>query len=200
MLPGHSRIIRGQVGSLTEKSMKETESATMENVSLDAGPGKSGATSDQAFCCSPRRVRPQPVISVNGHRLKAYEIYFSENEHSILTGKQIVELVRQCLPTSSDPLDHCIGFLMVHFGRDGDYLLVSHWYGGNMLKHDLFEIRSHEDGWRLIPLRSTGIVACVWELQVINFERQAWVSTAMAQGGTESSFVQYLNTTLDGWI
>ena len=180
--------------------MNSARLGSIETTLLDAQLAATGATSEQAFCYTPRKVRARPVIFVNGYRLKPYEIYLSEQEQFRLSDEQLLSMASQCLPASDDPLEHGIGFLMAHFARDGNYLLVSRWYGGNMLKHDLFEFTQGADGWQISSLRSTGIVACVWELQVISFERQAWVCTAMAKGGTESSFAMYLNTALEGWI
>jgi len=158
------------------------------------------ADADLAFRYVPRRVKPRPVVSVNGYRLKPYEIYYAEDGKIRLQEPDLKSLISQCLPASDDPLNHGVGFVMVHFARDGQYLLLSRWYGGNMLKHDLFEIKQMADGWQSTSLKSTGIVACVWELQVVTFERQAWVNTAMAEGGTECSYDRYLNTVLEGWI
>jgi hypothetical protein len=158
------------------------------------------ADSALAFQYVPRRIKPRPVVTVNGYRLKPYEIYYAEDGKIRLQEPDLLSLISQCLPASDDPLDHGLGFAMVHFARDGQYLLLSRWYGGNMLKHDLFEIKQKAGGWQSSSLKSTGIVACVWELQVVTFERQAWVSTAMAEGGTEPSFDRYLSTVLEGWI
>jgi hypothetical protein len=108
--------------------------------------------------------------------------------------------VAGCLPAAQDPLEHCAGFVIAHFARDGSYLLLSRWYGGNMLKHDLYEITESAGGWQARPLGFTGIVACVWELEVIAFERQAWVRKAMTNQGKEGSLRQYLETVLEGSV
>lgn len=166
----------------------------------DSKPKPSCAGSSEAFRYVPRKVNPRPVIAVNGYRLKPYEIYFDEAVKGRIEDDELQGIISPCLPVSDDPLDHGIGFVMVHFARDGNYLLLSRWYGGNMLKHDLFELKQTAGGWQVISLESTGIVACVWELQVIACERQTWICTAMAKGGTEASFSAYLNTTLEGWV
>jgi hypothetical protein len=160
-----------------------------------------GACSSKAFDYTPRRTKARAVVAVNGYRLKPYEMYFDENSGHSITDDELKSFIGQCLPAgSNDPLEHGVGFAIIHFARDGNYLLLSRWYGGNMLKHDLFEMKQSPAGWQTASLQSTGIVACVWELQVIAFERQAWVCTAMAKGGTEASFHSYLSTTLEGWV
>lgn len=158
-------------------------------------------TEAEAFRYLPRWVEAGKPVSLNGYRLKPYSMYLTDKkEKTALQDSELHSLLQTCLPPSPEPLDHGVGFLIVHYARDGDYLLVSRWYGGNMLKHELFELLSDPGGWRAEPLRSTNIVACVWELQVITFERQSWVCTAMAKGGTEASFESYLNMVLEGWV
>lgn len=158
-------------------------------------------SANESFRYLPRWVEAKGMIAVNGYRLKPYSMHIAMHESKrMLSSQELQGLLRKCLSTSADPMDHGVGFAIVHYARDGDYLLVSRWYGGNMLKHELFRISHTRQGWRAVPLRSTNIVACVWELQVITFERQAWVYTAMAKGGTEVSFDMYLKTTLEGWV
>jgi hypothetical protein len=155
----------------------------------------------EAFRYFPRWVEAGDVISLNGYRLKSYSMHLSDKkEKQVLENHDLQALLQACVPPASEPLDHGPGFVIVHYARDGDYLLISRWYGGNMLKHELFRLVQNAEGWQAEPLRSTNIVACVWELQVIAFERQAWVATAMAKRGTERSFKSYLNTVLEGWV
>jgi len=180
--------------------VKQMTTVVIEPTFRDSDPKTSCAESNEAFRYIPRKVKPRAVITVNGHRLKSYEIYFDEAAKGCVEDHELQSLISPCLPVAEDPLDHGIGFVMVHFARDGNYLLLSRWYGGNMLKHDLFELKQTPAGWQIISMESTGIVACVWELQVVAFERQTWICTAMARGGTEASFASYLNTTLEGWI
>jgi hypothetical protein len=175
---------------------------------LVSGMSESGiAASDQpvtgpdAFRYFPRWVEAGAAISVNGYRLKPYSMHLSDKkEKQVLQDSDLRSLLQACVPPSPEPLDHGVGFVMVHYARDGDYLLISRWYGGNMLKHELFQLSQTAQGWQAEPLRSTNIVACVWELQVVAFERQSWVCTAMSKGGTEASFNSYLNMVLEGWV
>ena len=187
--------------------MSPQDTKTMTNtMKLNAdGPGlvtlDQPAASKEAFEYFPRWVKAGTPIACNGHRLKPYAMHISAHqEKPVLSDLELQELLRSCVPPPADPLDHGVGFVIVHYARDGDYLLVSRWYGGNMLKHELFRISQTPQGWQAEPLRSTNIVACVWELQVITFERQSWVCTAMAKGGTEASFDSYLSMMLEGWV
>lgn len=176
----------------------------MENAEALTGPSEvngSSAVSSDALRYAPRVVKPRPAILVNGYRLKVYELYYEAPASGFRLGEEeLRRVVGQCLPAAKDPLEHRAGFVIAHFARDGSYLLVSRWYGGNMLKHDLFEITESGGGWQIKSLSSTGIVACIWELQVIAFERQAWVNKAMTHGGREGSLRQYMDTLLEGSV
>jgi hypothetical protein len=85
---------------------------------------------------------------------------------------------------------------------DGTYLLVSQWYDANMLKHWVRGAKDDADGsTTLAPLAQSDLVACVWELEVIRFERDAWVNTVLAHGELdETSRDAYLATTFSGWV
>ncbi len=186
--------------------MTSRESGTAAAV-LSGLPDNSVASPEQtvsdgeAFRYFPRWVEAGDVISLNGYRLKSYSMHLSDKkEKQALENHDLQALLAACVPPAPEPLDHGPGFVIVHYARDGDYLLISRWYGGNMLKHELFQLVQNAEGWQAEPLRSTNIVACVWELQVIAFERQAWVATVMTKRGTEQSFKSYLNTVLEGWV
>jgi len=160
-----------------------------------------GTSGNLAFRYLPRWVEAGTLIEVNGYRFKPYWMHISDRkEKQTIPPAELHTLIKTCVPSSVEPLDHAVGFLMVHYARDGNYLLISRWYGGNMLKHELFRLTHTEDGWQAEPLRSTNIIACVWELQIITFERQAWVCTAMAKGGTAESFNSYLQIVFEGWV
>jgi len=160
-----------------------------------------GTSGNLAFRYLPRWVEAGALIEVNGYRFKPYSMHISDRkEKQTIPPAELHTLLETCVPSSVEPLDHAVGFLMVHYARDGNYLLISRWYGGNMLKHELFRLTHTEDGWQAEPLRSTNIIACVWELQIITFERQAWVCTAMAKGGTAESFNSYLQIVFEGWV
>ena len=65
-------------------------------------------------------------------------------------------------------------FVIVHEGRDGVWALYYWWTGGEMLESRLyFAPHTEPTQWRPYP-RPGGLV-CVWELEVIIHERQAWI-------------------------
>lgn len=141
------------------------------------------------------------MILTNGHRLKRYEVRAADADCQIsLTEADWHGLLESYLPVDADERDHRTGFAILHYALDGTYLLVSRWYGGNMLKHEAFDIDAAGNSLRLRSLHDTRIVACVWEFEVMAFERNAWVRTAMLNGGTPASLEAYLGTHFTGWV
>lgn len=77
-----------------------------------------------------------------------------------------------------------VGFLIVHQGGDGNYVLVDWWVGENMLKNHVFAAptgRFEPEDFRYVT--PTGLCACVWELHVMHFERTAWVTSVLKREG-----------------
>lgn len=152
------------------------------------------------FDYRPRRIEPRSRLAVDDYRLKRYEL----RAPSVADGPRLSDdewkaLLRMALPSVHEEREHRVGFAILHYAVDGNYLLASRWYGGNMLKHESFTLLSSAEGWRLSSLLDSRIIACVWELEVIAFERNAWVRTAMSRGGTELALEHYLDTTFAGW-
>lgn len=153
------------------------------------------------FDYHPRPVQSLSPILIDDYRMKRYELSVAEpavdktfsddNWRAFLAG---------CLPRNGDAREHRVGFAILHYAQDGNYLLVSRWYGGNMLKHEAFTLTQAANGWSLDPLLESRIVACVWELEVMSFERDAWVRTAMAQHGSAPSLELYLDSKFRGWV
>lgn len=71
-----------------------------------------------------------------------------------------------------------VGVLIVHEAREGVFVLISWWAGENMLQHHVFFSPTKEAS-RFLSLASSGIIACVWELAVLGFERQTWIDMVL---------------------
>lgn len=72
-----------------------------------------------------------------------------------------------------------VAILIVHEGREGNFVLLSWWVGENMLEHYVY-FTTATPPFTFEPLANPHIIACVWELAVLTFERQAWVDTVLA--------------------
>jgi hypothetical protein len=82
---------------------------------------------------------------------------------------------------------HNVGFVILHQGKRANWLLTHWWIHHDICCH-MVSSSPLDDSIRFA--RATGsLMACVWELIVVNFERRAWVSTALR---TKPDFRKYL--------
>jgi hypothetical protein len=72
---------------------------------------------------------------------------------------------------------HDVGFVILHQGKRANWLLTHWWIHQDICCH-LVSCSSLDDPVRFE--RVTGpIMACVWELIVVDFERRVWITTAL---------------------
>jgi hypothetical protein len=152
---------------------------------------------------SPRLVKAFPPLEAAGRVLKAYGLFAEPERRSALPA--LPWLRQQAVAMLAEPLrdgDHPAGFLILHYGLDGSYLLVSQWYDANNLKHWVRgAAASAAADTDFTPLAQRDLVACVWELEIIKFERDAWVNTVLARGRLDQATLDaYLATTFSGWV
>jgi hypothetical protein len=86
---------------------------------------------------------------------------------------------------------HNVGFVIVHQGKRANWLLT-HWW----IDHDIccHIVSSSPPGDPVRFARVTGpLMACVWELVVVNFERRAWISAVLR---TQPDLRKYLGERL----
>lgn len=74
---------------------------------------------------------------------------------------------------------HGQAFAILHEGREGTFLVLCWWGGENMLYRRVW-LRTAFDG-HFDDISDTQVVACVWELAVIEHERTAWLRHVLMQ-------------------
>ena len=103
-----------------------------------------------------------------------------------------LELALAALPgparTSSRP---GVGFCILHQGRGADYVVLGWWDRENELPLRIY-VKTPDDSWR--PAQGSESV-CVWDLEVIAFERDAYITTVLAT--PPASVASYLGLVLD---
>ncbi|MFC5991695.1 hypothetical protein [Limoniibacter endophyticus] len=70
------------------------------------------------------------------------------------------------------------GFAVLHHGEEAWWLLLHWWLEGGIATQKLWRA-DLASGGAFAPADPL-LMACVWELSVIDFERRAWMRTAMA--------------------
>jgi prepilin-type processing-associated H-X9-DG protein len=127
----------------------------------------------------PRAVRFLEEWRDAGWRLKVYGIaYIGERPRAELieTAKRIArERLPQPAVTESR---YGVGFLGVHDGRTANFVFVDWWADENELHHHVYSSASDELE-NLSYVTPTGLSACVWDLRVQSFEREAWLEEVL---------------------
>ena len=173
-----------------------------------AGPAASGPSaraSANPLTYEPRAVRFHGVLEVRGRRLKLYTLSAPGREPGALPpGRDLRHTLEAGLLDLGDEPDHGVGFAILHWAEDGDYLLINLWYDANMLRSSVFRIEARDARSpalaSLAPLR---VIACVWELDIYKFERDAWVREVLQKRPdslTDAVLEPYLAVGLNGTV
>lgn len=110
-----------------------------------------------------------------GWHLKLYSITADEKVISKATIESAVQYAK--LHVDWPATQPGFGFITLHRGEELVWLLVDLWVD-DILRHFLFcAPLNHPTQFRAGP--TDGSMACVWELEVLNHERNAWVNHVM---------------------
>ncbi|MEL7059805.1 MAG: GNAT family N-acetyltransferase [Acidobacteriota bacterium] len=153
----------------------------------------------------PRTASCTGLVEAGGWALKAYTIVRDVARPSDEELQAARDAVAQALPPlpdddSAPPRERAprSGFFILHLGEEARWLLVDWWTPGGILCQRMFS--APLDGpCRFEEVPSREILACVWELGVIDFERRAWISTVMRRSGPGRE-ARYHATRFDGAV
>ena len=106
----------------------------------------------------------------------AYQNDFPRSE-LIKAAKTVTE--SHLFKLQDDRTHYRIGFLGVHDGRGANFIFFDYWADENELHHHV-HVSPTNKPHQLEYVTPTGLTACVWDLSVQCFERQAWVETVLA--------------------
>lgn len=127
----------------------------------------------------PRPVRFLELLELGPWRIKLYGL---NAEHKRLLPelvKAAKELARKVLPSGGEANDaYGVGFAGVHCGIDSNFIFFDWWANENELHHHVFT-SSMERPLDIRPAPD-GVTACVYDLQVMWFERNAWVEKVLS--------------------
>jgi len=126
-----------------------------------------------------REIRFLELWAPTGWKIKCYGIRHPERRMPSETVLGAVkELALSRLPGPDDKDHYGVGFLIVHMAREAVFILLDSWTEENMLRQHLFasELNAPTEFRDLGPSR---LMACVWEMRVQGYERQAWIDTVL---------------------
>lgn len=145
----------------------------------------------------PRPIRFIELWEESGWRIKVYGIAYNRE----LPRRELIEsakkVARERLPQPANtPNRYGAGFLGIHDGRGANFVFVDWWADENELHHHVY-ISPSEQTQQLRYASPADAQACVWDLFVLSFERQAWLETVLtnpAGGDIEAYLQRRLNT------
>ena len=128
--------------------------------------------------------RPRPVHFLelwepDGWTLKAYGISYAHQTPGAALVTAAKQRVLECLPPAGENGNYGIGFVGVHEGRDFNFVFVGWWADENELHLKRFLSPADEPA-SLREATAEDAFACVFDLQLIWFERNAWVEKVLA--------------------
>ena len=135
---------------------------------------------------APRPITFLDVLSHAGWRLKRYAITYGAPVLDWTDFIPGVALALAELPAPArTPARAGVGFLVQHRGATADYVVLAWWDQENELPIRVV-VRDHAPGatWRAARGSES---FCVWDLQVIAFERDAYVATVLAEGDARAA-------------
>lgn len=144
----------------------------------------------------PRAIRFLDRWNVGGFRVKVYGIAYQGDSPEAGLCEAAQRVTAQCLAENAISTVHYgVGFVGIHEGRDGNFVFVDWWVNENELHHHVY-MSKKEDPLRLEDKTAAGIVACVWDLYVMSFERNAWVECVLKRF-QKPGIDEYLSTAIN---
>ncbi|MFI0451872.1 hypothetical protein [Actinomadura sp. 6N118] len=151
----------------------------------------------------PRVIGSLGVHEVAGWQVKVYGIAWKGERPRPSLVEAGIHRAGQALPAPAwrredeGPDRYGVGFCVVHDAGDRCFVLVDWWAAENELHQRMFSAPLEEPD-ALVPHASEAI-GCVWELEVVDFERRAWLRHVLANpGGPDLD--AYLHATFTGKV
>jgi hypothetical protein len=124
--------------------------------------------------------------------LKVYSVAYGDAPFEWGRFEPGLQLAESGLPPPDDARGRPgLGLLIAHRGRTGDYVVLGFWDRENELPLRIFVRDGATGSWRAAADDES---VCVWDLEIIWAERQAWVTRMMGRGGSDA--VAYLASRL----
>jgi hypothetical protein len=129
---------------------------------------------------APRPIRTLGLWEEAGMRLKVHGIAYHLAQPRPEVIDAVRDLVQRELPQLIAGQNHYdVGFVGVHDGRGAIFVFIDFWTDENELRHHVYVApKGHPAQFEYKT--SSGLIACVWDLAVIGFERQAWIDCVLA--------------------
>ncbi len=129
----------------------------------------------------PFRPRPVSFLELWEHgawRLKVYGLSTVHQQPPPELVRAAKDAAASLLPAKSEASDtYGVGFIVVHEGRNTNHVSIDWWVQENELEHHVYRSSIAEPA--ALQPEDSSVAGCVWDLQVIWFERNAWVEKVL---------------------
>lgn len=146
-----------------------------------------------------RYICPMGIHQIESWKVKLYSLTRDTKPVESMFLEHAILLFRNVISTSSSEIPHYeIGYAIVHDCGQIVFILLDYYQNENELVRHLYSINKFGE---LEPTYHTpsGLSACVWEGEIINFERQKWMDYVLKQFNNPN-FDQYLNSFASGEV
>lgn len=145
----------------------------------------------------PRAIMFKESLYCNGWNIKVYTITNQEE----FKAKHIFQNIGRHVPVWIDQIENTTlptykqAFLIVHEAREGVWILLNWWTGGEMIETKVL-FSSFETPEQITDSPyGTNSLLCVWELEVFAHERRAWIRHILSKANTPD-YLAYTKDTL----
>lgn len=144
----------------------------------------------------PRAIHHLENWELEGFRMKVYGIAYRGERpaQKLCNAARNVAAIRLA-ESALDTRHYGVGFVGIHEGKGANFVFIDWWADKNELHHHAY-ISADDDRTNLVYQTPSGLIACVWDLHVLAFEREAWVNNVMKQHRSPD-IPGYLDTTLN---
>ena len=128
-----------------------------------------------------------PLVERNGWQLKRYATLAKGREFGEEVAAAATTEAIKRLPTAgridSESTNHGVGFQIIHFAETAVVSPLYYWQWGSVLAHSA-QIRATWEHPTVFANGVKEVIGCVWELEVIFFEVEAWKNTVLSDVGS----------------
>lgn len=127
----------------------------------------------------PRSIRFLRMLECDGWRMKVYGIAVDGPEPGRAIVAAAIGKAREILSgLELNDRRYGLGYVGVHDGASFNVVFVDWWENENEVQHRIF-VSPRERPAELRDAGADGMMACVWDLRVMAFERDAWVANIL---------------------
>jgi hypothetical protein len=144
---------------------------------------------------SPYRSRPIKFLELFHQNGISYK-YYSISNRNVIAKPDNIALVKENADKIYNGMEnqglvtYDIAILMVHEVKEGLMAIISRWIDENMLQTQVYLMNPVSQKFELFS--QNGINTCVWELQILWHERNAWVKHVLSKN-EKPNFKDYCN-------